>query len=789
MSWSKECSSCISCILVHVGRSYGGGGRSPDPRRGRGGRPSRSRSRSKLWEEEWFGCGGSDELYPHLVPRLFVPLPGRSRSPRDRPPLNNRRRSGAPYTARPPYPTAYPPPFAFNPRGSGPLLASPLVPGQGPLFPSSAAQGGPLVAQRPLDPFAQLLSYKDFLVSQCDDSTTPEQAQHAYDKYKKDYERRTRREFFERHRGEEWFQTRYDVKGIVERREKRLQSYPQYQQRFVEQVRQALQGSTAEQQLVHLNTDVQETEQKDTAGQRSDEKAVEYLDNCLIIPAVPVRVSRQALEQVFSADPDFVHLLLSPPQQHHHYLRTAFLFFTSQAACRRALEKYNYQKVSPDTSQSFEVRLRALHHRPVTVTVSVQTVQQDERVQKDVEQCTALVRKLDSERGVNENVVVDELLDTLSSPLQQLNILLAYLHSVHHYSYYTHTEHRDWEEQWQQCGAWVARTDASQDAAAVTAFFAGLDGAVTARLNVATAPVAELERAALAAQQKLTAAVERYCADQTQQKAEGKFKCVLCTKLFKSADFVAKHIGNKHSAEVEQVERKVRDEVAYALYEADSQRLTELGEQSFTTTGRKPRTVLLPHRAVTTVPSSSRGYDHGNSGVDDMAVAAELNERSDDEHMDGVNEAQERNREWTSRQPVGAAGVPLIIPGSAAPFRPPPPAFYPFPAVPPHPHRLPPALAQQIHSRGAPTGGRPGRVHVPEDSAGPRRLRNYSDLDALEEDTFVPEYGLLLTRPEEVVPNYGTIDEWKTKSGRDVKELAKPVVAPAKVFTQETKFS
>lgn len=50
-----------------------------------------------------------------------------------------------------------------------------------------------------------------------------------------------------------------------------------------------------------------------------------------------------------------------------------------------------------------------------------------------------------------------------------------------------------------------------------------------------------------------------------KQEEEGKFRCRTCTKLFKAASFVEKHISNKHPELIKQI-----DDVSIFLLIVDS---------------------------------------------------------------------------------------------------------------------------------------------------------------------------------------------------------------------------
>jgi hypothetical protein len=48
-----------------------------------------------------------------------------------------------------------------------------------------------------------------------------------------------------------------------------------------------------------------------------------------------------------------------------------------------------------------------------------------------------------------------------------------------------------------------------------------------------------------------------------------KFRCKLCNKLFKGKEYVKKHIYNKHSEQLQNIENQVSREVIAPLVKAD----------------------------------------------------------------------------------------------------------------------------------------------------------------------------------------------------------------------------
>jgi len=182
--------------------------------------------------------------------------------------------------------------------------------------------------------------------------------------------------------------------------------------------------------------------------------------------------------------------------------------------------------------------------------------------------------------------------------------------------------------------------------------------------------------------------------------SEGKYRCNLCTKLFKADNFVHKHIQNKHSDEINRLDRQTRKDGIYrnfvdeitkmnlfnALTIPPQQRLENAGNV-ITINGR----INAPVERISLRAKRSRSPDHHfhSRGYLDDALSESGRKQIHIPRRSLPSHQRERDRER------------------------------PLPPPPSHSAAVTPSQIQ------APRG---------------RQVRSYADIDAIQPDTFAPDY-------------------------------------------------
>ncbi|XP_031485641.1 serrate RNA effector molecule-like [Nymphaea colorata] len=389
------------------------------------------------------------------------------------------------------------------------------------------------------------------------------------------------------------------------------------------------------------------------------------------------------------------------------------------------------------------------------------------RIHMDVEQAQALVRKLDAEKGIEDNVLssvdqdkldVDKSHGGSMGPIviirglstvkglegvELLDTLITYLWRIHGLDYYGMTETSEpkglrhvraenksynetnapsgseWEKKLDTC--WQGRLE-RQDPLEI----------MTAKDKIDAAAVE---------------ALDPFVRKIRDEKYGWKYGCGAkgCTKLFHAAEFVHKHLKLKHPELVMELTSKVREDLYFQNYmnDPDAPGGTPVLQQSGLKEKlqrRKPGTDLMGR--LRDDRGSRREYDRANGG-----------ERYDrDENSpsrDGENPDSPR---YESYGGPGMRGMPL-----------PPPVLMPVPGAGPLGPFVPapPEVAMRMfrdqggpgsyEGNGGPRGrkGRSGPPVVgpapmltapPGLRQDPRRIRSYQDLDAPEDEVTVIDY-------------------------------------------------
>lgn len=201
------------------------------------------------------------------------------------------------------------------------------------------------------------------------------------------------------------------------------------------------------------------------------------------------------------------------------------------------------------------------------------------RIQVDIEQAQALVHKLDSEKGVEENVLCGSDNDNAGSTgpviiirgltsvkglegIELLDTLMTYLWRIHGLDYYGMVETSEPK------GLRHVRTDAKSSD--VTANGAEWEKKLDSRWQERLQSQDPLE--VMTAKEKIDAAavesIDPYVRKIRDEKYGWKYGCGAkgCTKLFHAAEFVHKHLKLKHPDLVMELTVKVREELYFQNY-------------------------------------------------------------------------------------------------------------------------------------------------------------------------------------------------------------------------------
>ncbi|XP_021892606.1 serrate RNA effector molecule [Carica papaya] len=392
------------------------------------------------------------------------------------------------------------------------------------------------------------------------------------------------------------------------------------------------------------------------------------------------------------------------------------------------------------------------------------------RIQVDIEQAQALVRKLDSEKGVEENILCGSENDKVGRDkshsgstgpviiirgltsvkglegVELLDTLITYLWRVHGLDYYGMIETNE---------AKGARHVRAEGKSSETTSGAEWEKKLDSRWQERLRGQDPLE--VMTCKEKIDAAaveaLDPYVRKIRDEKYGWKFGCGAkgCTKLFHAAEFVHKHLKLKHPELVMELTVKVREELYFQNYmnDTDAPGGTPIMQQS-----------VLRDRPLRRKPGSENRLrdERGRRERDNRANGNDRYDRSDNQQsgeFPSNNEVSDGgNHDEAMYDAFGGQGMRV------APFSSdiaPPPVLMPVPGAGPLGPFVPapPEVAMRMfREQGGPSfegGGRNGRpgpqlsgpapfLLSPAFRQDPRRLRSYQDLDAPEDEVTVIDY-------------------------------------------------
>uniref|UniRef100_A0A7N0RIU2 C2H2-type domain-containing protein n=1 Tax=Kalanchoe fedtschenkoi TaxID=63787 RepID=A0A7N0RIU2_KALFE len=383
------------------------------------------------------------------------------------------------------------------------------------------------------------------------------------------------------------------------------------------------------------------------------------------------------------------------------------------------------------------------------------------RIQVDIEQTQALIRKLDSEKGIEENILRGA--DTNKSSrdksfggsgpviiirgltsvkglegIELLDSLLTYLWRVHGVDYYGMIETNEAK------GLRHVRGEAKSDDATnnSTEWEKTLDSHWQDRLS-GQDPL-EIMTAKDKIEAAAVEALDPYVRKIRDEKYGWKYGCGAkgCTKLFHAAEFVHKHLKLKHTELATDVTTKVREDLYFQNYMNDPNAPggKPVMQQPSVRDRIQKRKFNLDNR-LRDDRGSRRDRDH-HAGSDRFVRGENIH--SNDDGPDGNHDEQMFDGQGMHGGPpfsseMAPPSVLMPVPG-AGPLGP----FVPAP---------PDVAMRLLREQGGPPpfeGG--GRNGLPGSQGGgplllspafrqdPRRLRSYNDLDAPEDEVTVIDY-------------------------------------------------
>jgi len=336
-----------------------------------------------------------------------------------------------------------------------------------------------------------------------------------------------------------------------------------------------------------------------------------HLNCTVFIRRVPTYCKRAILEKaVEETSGKFERLLMSDAGKNRskEYERSAYIIYATEDAAKKAVKELHNKKVLVEdtnpppppvagaapitTPKGKTFTVQAYIYAPKTPTTAAKVFAHPLRVQKDTQLVLELAAALDHEKGLDESGL-STLLDKLeviehieAKPTALLDVTIAYLRRVHFFNYYTGQQcldegdlisthsgpifrdepYRDpTEEELQEKAKLGDDNDTTADDFAETGKKSSsrrpewfqpqpLDALVKQRMLDASdeemqRAEEDLNRMMENIEQQEDEARDVWIAKNSLPEDEGRARCGIefCRKLFKSTEFLQKHLGTKHA--------------------------------------------------------------------------------------------------------------------------------------------------------------------------------------------------------------------------------------------------
>ncbi|RKP35159.1 hypothetical protein BJ085DRAFT_14053 [Dimargaris cristalligena] len=417
-----------------------------------------------------------------------------------------------------------------------------------------------MVDPEKLDYMVTLKYFTDYYRSKASGSKhySSDEIDERYQEYKQNFRGRQHTAFFTAHQEDDWFREKYHPKARAARlHHLSMAKVPRYEH-FVRQLEAG----------AFDNVSMDEPPKGDGETAEPVQNNPDHETHTLFIKTIPPSIGRQRLEEFCSTVPGFQYLALTEANPTKKFHRFGWVKFSPNTDMDTAHQQLDRAKID-------EFQFHFNHHQPSSTQqtrLASDICNTPERLTKDLATSKALIETLDAEvnGALAEDVVPrfegERLLEVREASLLiargenpeggeaddasvprlklQLDIRLAYLRAIHYFCYYCGSECESAEDFARKCGAHHYRRQpqgAVHKSQSTTNWLAGLDERLAMRTDPSTG--AELERMG---GKSLDKELEAMSLKHIEKVEEGKYRCALCSKLFKGEAFVVKHIRNKH---------------------------------------------------------------------------------------------------------------------------------------------------------------------------------------------------------------------------------------------------
>ncbi|KAG4099213.1 hypothetical protein H8356DRAFT_361433 [Neocallimastix lanati (nom. inval.)] len=436
-----------------------------------------------------------------------------------------------------------------------------------------------------------------------------EELSRRYTIYKENFTHKQSQKFFEAHKKEEWFIDKYHPEESLVYREELIKRKQKMYMEFVEKLKkgeydnvnfdevektvESVEEANTEKKDENedANEDTMETE-VDNEEKKNISEAEASKSNRLFIKSIPPNVKRKDLINLCSSFEGFDYLAISDPNPQKKFHRLGWIVFKEGTNIKEAYEKFNNAKID-----DFVFHLAYHQNLPTRSKTVPEIFSTMERLKHDLEQAKNLSLALDREVGLDkleskgsevlqekiEEFNNNEEYDEIKKIKKELDLYIEYLHRVHLFCYYNATEAESTEDYDRKCPVLYRELSKASEIATNTTENSSpekeggvenkdkicerIDHKINMRMN---RPKSSEDFEKIGGR-NVENEIDKFAARYVNKVDEGKYRCKICSKLFKGELFVKKHIKSKHTDLIEPIKLEVD---FFNNYAQDIQKIT-----------------------------------------------------------------------------------------------------------------------------------------------------------------------------------------------------------------------
>ncbi|KAJ1915828.1 hypothetical protein H4219_004116 [Mycoemilia scoparia] len=426
---------------------------------------------------------------------------------------------------------------------------------------------------------------------------TKDEMHEKYEQYRREALHRLFSEFYAAHKDDDWFIERYSPDNQEKRLEEIVSRKLPQLEKFLDALRSGSLDNVCFDAPENLSFDRNNNgsikDPFDLPETSNDAQGEEEKDetNTLFIRTIPPSVPRKAIEDECKKLDGFEYLTLSIPNASRNFHRFGWVKFKEGTDLEKPLEilnnlrvdefQFHFSKHRVNSSAQFRLAQdisnssSQLRHDLKAVKDAVNTFEQSTKnpafnIVPEVEARMKVIRanhskKIDDSEAVlvedangshpaspndgesnnQDNGASSDAEESIDIVKQELDIYLAYLRRVHFYCYYCCKVMDSAEDFSRQCSKnhyrRLIRSASNIKNPSNLSWAKNID-----QKNESIIYPPEITEMAKQGGKSFNEETEKLVSDQINHLDEGRFRCLICKKLFRGDEFVRKHIRNKH---------------------------------------------------------------------------------------------------------------------------------------------------------------------------------------------------------------------------------------------------